>query len=213
MDAGASPPPPLDNKTPEAPTRHVVGAPPCVCTTKPFHTHCTPRVVSLERWLASLNPGASPPPPLEKEKSCGGCGLPCVCTAFCVQRQPFRGTLRTSVGFAQSGDEARPSPFKNKTLAVATHRLVCALPLLLTKLRHLARFPEKMAGVPQSGGQPLHPPSITRLVRWLQTASRMHHLVCVHRQPFPHTPHTSHRFPTQTRALLHAGTSTSTPVK
>ena len=102
---------------------HLVYAPACICIAKPFHTHCTPRLVALWKWLASLNAGANPPARIRKN-SRGGYGQPCVCTALCVQHQPFRGTLRTSARFAQSGGET-PSPPSKIRLLRWLHTALC----------------------------------------------------------------------------------------
>ena len=99
-----------------------------------------------------------PPPPPFRTRSPNTLYLPC-------------SSLRSTRGPAPA------PPSNNKTRAVATNRLVCAPPCVCTALCVDSRtFPA--ARFARHGGQPPHPPSITRLLQWSQTALCVHRLVC-----------------------------------
>ena len=70
-----------------------------------------------------------------------------------------------------AGDTPAP-PLNNKTPAMATDRLLCALPCVCTALYVDYGSLRSMRGTLP------HPDSITRLLRWLLTAFCVHRLVC-----------------------------------
>ena len=119
---------------------------------------CAPPVLLCIR-LAALDAGASPRTPRKQRESCSAtdrllCAPPCVCTAFCVHRQPLLQT------------------------ALFVHRLVYVPPCVCTAgpTTHSARCARR-------GGQPPHPPKITRLLHcyrppFVCTALCMYRLLC-----------------------------------
>ena len=155
---GRGPIPPFKNKTLAVATHHLVRAPPLFPTQ--YSSPCTIR--SIDGSLPSKRGPAHAPPLNNKTLGVATNHLVCashgVCTALCVctanpshtHSTPHIASLSGHVLCCTRG-RASASPLNNKTTAVAVDRLVCtANPS--KKIVHLARFAQRMAHVPQSGG-------------------------------------------------------------
>ena len=151
---------PSNNKTLAVATDRLLCAPPFVCTAFCVHrlvcslNNKTP-AVATDRLLCAL-PFVycllCVPPcvwPLKEQDSCGGYGPPFVCTALCVYRLAC-------------------CPLNNKTLAMATDRLLCALPFVY---RLLFLLPCVWLLKEQDSSRGYKPPFVC-------TALCVHRLVC-----------------------------------
>ena len=139
LDAGDTPAPPLNNKTRAVATDHLLCVAPCVCTALYVHrlVFAPPCMPTTARYARCGGHPRTPPETttLLRWPKTAFCvqrlvGVPaCMCTALCMHRLVCRLRLAS----LDAGDTPAP-PLNSKTSAVATNRLLCAVPSLRTTL-------------------------------------------------------------------------------